>query len=150
MSSTPSSGAALSPHNTTTKLDVGFYSPEARTSINRRVSQVSSGFPSFIRELPPMILSPEPLQSTYNRLGRPLADLSRSHPLTIASYSEVQTRLFLMKFCFCLSAKVTLIVVFLQLGVDYSCSTFKLAVVPCCNGCPMVVALCMKRCSCFG
>jgi hypothetical protein len=26
-------------------------------------------------ELPPMLLGPDPLQSTYNRLGCPLADL---------------------------------------------------------------------------
>jgi hypothetical protein len=31
-------------HNSTTKLDVGFYSPEAQTSINRRVPRVSLGF----------------------------------------------------------------------------------------------------------
>jgi hypothetical protein len=72
-------GSSLS-HNTTTKLDVGFYSPEARTSINRRVSRGSPGFQSSTRELPPTLLGPDPFQSTYNRLGRPLADLSGLTP----------------------------------------------------------------------
>jgi hypothetical protein len=40
----------------------------------------SRRIPSSPCELPPTLLGPDPLQSTYNRLGRPLADLSRSHP----------------------------------------------------------------------
>jgi hypothetical protein len=43
--STPSSGADDSPHNSNTRLGVGFYSPEARTNINRRVPRVLPRFP---------------------------------------------------------------------------------------------------------
>jgi hypothetical protein len=79
-SSTPSLGADLSPHNSNTKLDVGFYSPEARTSINRRVSCLVG-----ISEFHPRTTTNALRSRSYNRLGSPLADLSRSHPLTVGA-----------------------------------------------------------------
>jgi hypothetical protein len=41
----------------------------------------------FILELPLTLLGPDPHQSTYNCLGSPLANLSRSHPLTFPNSS---------------------------------------------------------------
>jgi hypothetical protein len=55
---------------------------EAWTSLNPCVPRHSRRVPSSIHELPPTLLVLDPLQSTYNRLGHPLADLSKSHPLT--------------------------------------------------------------------
>jgi hypothetical protein len=77
-------GADDSPHNSNTKLDVGFYSPEARTSINRCVPRVSPGF-QCSSNMQPSTLSSSIPPLIYNGLGSPLADLSSSHPLTVGA-----------------------------------------------------------------
>jgi hypothetical protein len=47
------------PHNPTT-LDVGFYSPEAWTSLKSPVSLPYSSSSKFVQELPPTLLGPDP------------------------------------------------------------------------------------------
>jgi hypothetical protein len=48
----------------------------------------------FIQELPPTLLGPDPPLDNLHRLGSPLADLCRSHPLTILHVITTGNRFF--------------------------------------------------------